>query len=62
MGIFDILLGNSSDNIFQIGDRVMVKYREQEGYIIDKEGSLYTVSINDGEMVDSYEATDLEKI
>lgn len=37
-----------------------VKYRGQEGYIIDKNGSLYTVSINNGQIVDSYSASDLE--
>ena len=45
----------------KIGDRVRVKYRGQEGYIIDKNGSLYMVSINNGQIVDSYEANDLEK-
>jgi len=46
---------------FKIGDRVRVKYRGQEGYIIDKNGDLYMVSINNGEIVDSYYARDLEK-
>ena len=39
MGLLNILLGGSSsnsDNQFKIGDRVRVKYRGQEGYIIDK--------------------------
>ena len=64
MGLLDILLGNSSSNSddkFQIGDKVRVKYRGQEGYIIDRNGSLYMVSINNGQIVDSYEASDLEK-
>lgn len=51
-----------SDDDFKVGDRVRIKYREQEGYIIDKNGNTYMVSINNGEMVDSYEASDLEKI
>ena len=57
MGLFS---SSSGDN-FKIGDRVRVKYRGQEGYIIDKNGSLYMVSINNGQIVDSYEANDLEK-
>ena len=64
MGLLDFLLGGSSNNSgdkFQIGDKVRVKYRGQEGYIIDKNGSLYMVSINNGQIVDSYEASDLEK-
>lgn len=55
MGLF------SSNDEFEIGDKVRVKYREQEGYIIDKNGDLYMVSINDGQYVDSYNASDLEK-
>ena len=65
MGLFSILLGglssNNSENKFQIGDRVRVKYRGQEGYIISKEGNLYMVSINNGQIVDSYTESDLEK-
>lgn len=64
MGLLDFLLGGSSNNSndnFQIGDKVRVKYRGQEGYIIDKNGSLYMVSINNGQIVDSYSASDLEK-
>ena len=63
MGLLGFLLGGSSNNSedkFKIGDRVRVKYRGQEGYIIDKNGSLYMVSINNGQIVDSYEASDLE--
>lgn len=64
MGLLDFLLGgssNNSDDKFKIGDRVRVKYRGQEGYIISKEGNLYMVSINNGQIVDSYSASDLEK-
>lgn len=46
---------------FKIGDRVRVKYRGQEGYIIDKNGDLYMVSLKDGNYVDSYTADQLEK-
>ena len=56
MGLFS----SSSDNL-KVGDKVRVKYRGQEGYIIDKNGDLYMVSINDGQYVDSYSADQLEK-
>jgi len=59
MGLLSGLFWNSNRE-FKIGDRVRVKYRGQEGYIIDKNGNLYTVSINNGQIVDSYEASDLE--
>ena len=45
---------------FNIGDKVRVKYRDQEGYIIDKNGELYIVRLTSGG-VDSYYASDLEK-
>lgn len=57
MGLFSSL----DNDEFNIGDKVRVKYRGQEGYIIDKNESLYMVSINDGQLVDSYEKEDLEK-
>ena len=59
IGLLNSLFGSSSGEL-QIGDRVRVKYRGQEGYIIDKNGNFYTVSINNGQIVDSYEAKDLE--
>lgn len=37
-----------NNNEFNIVDKVRVKYRNQEGYIIDKNGNLYMVSLNDG--------------
>ena len=43
MGLF-----SSDKDEFKVGDKVRVKYREQEGYIIDKNGSLYMVSLNSG--------------
>ena len=51
----------SDDQEFKVGDKVRVKYRGQEGYIIDKNGSLYMVSLSDGQYVDSYPAEALEK-
>ena len=62
MGLLGMLFGGgSNDNSLQIGDKVRVKYRGQEGYIIDRNGNYYTVSINNGQIVDSYLASDLEK-
>jgi len=57
MGLFS----SNNDDDFKVGDRVRVKYREEEGYIIDISGSLYMVSLNNGEYVDSYSADQLEK-
>ncbi len=57
MGLFS----SNNANEFKVGDRVRVKYRGQEGYIIDKNGSLYMVSLKDGQYVDSYSADELEK-
>ena len=56
MGLFS----NNNDE-FNVGDKVRVKYRGQEGYIIDKNDSLYMVSLDDGRYVDSYAADQLEK-
>ena len=50
-----------NDNEFNVGDKVRIKYRSQEGYIIDRNSSLYMVSINEGGYVDSYTADQLEK-
>lgn len=51
---------NKKYNEFKIGDKVRTKYRVQEGYIIDKNGSLYMVSINNGQIVNYYDEKDLE--
>ena len=60
MGIFNDLFSNSNEE-FEVGDKVRVKYRDQEGYIISKIGDLYMVSINNGQIVESYTASDLGK-
>ena len=57
MGFFS----SNNDDEYKVGDKVRVKYRGQEGYIIDKNDSLYMVSLNDGRYVDSYTADQLEK-
>ncbi|MBO4389773.1 MAG: KOW motif-containing protein [Lachnospiraceae bacterium] len=46
---------------FRVGDHVRVKYRGQEGYIIDINGPLYMVSLKDGAFVDSYTESQLER-
>ncbi len=56
MGLF-----SSDRDEFKVGDKVRVRYREQEGYIIDKDGSLYMVSLESGNYVDSFTADQLEK-
>ena len=58
MGWFD---GNKNKEEFKVGDRVRVKYREEEGWIIDKEGNHYMVSLKGGDYVETYDAEDLEK-
>jgi hypothetical protein len=45
---------------FNVGDKVRIKYKEQEGYVIDIDGDLYKVSTKDGAYVDSFYAKDLE--
>lgn len=57
MGFFT---SNNNEKL-KIGDRVRIKYRGEEGYIIDKNGDLYMVSVKNGEFVDSYTENDLEK-
>lgn len=67
LGLFAFLgvLGDSnrtkSSSGFRVGDHVRVKYRGQEGTIIDINGNLITVSLDDGNHVDSYDASQLEK-
>lgn len=52
---------SNKDDEYKVGDKVRVKYRGQEGYIIDKNDNLYMVSLDDGRYVDSYTADQLEK-
>ena len=61
MRLFDLFLGENTDKPFSIGDRVRIKYRGQEGYIISIDRDMYMVSVHDGEFVDSYYAEQLEK-
>ena len=57
MGFFS----SNNDSEYKVGDKVRVKYRGQEGYIIDKNDNLYMVSLDDGRYVHSYTADQLEK-
>ena len=45
---------------FRVGDHVRVKYRGQEGTVIDINGDLYMVSLSSGS-VDSYSENQLER-
>lgn len=57
----DALNRRSGSRMYRVGDRVYVKYRGQEGTIIDVNGELYMVSLMDGRYVDSYTADQLDK-
>lgn len=46
---------------FRIGEHVRVRWRGQEGTIIDINGGLYMVSIDNGRIVDSFPESALEK-
>lgn len=46
---------------FRVGDHVRVRWRGQEGTIIDKNGGLYMVSIDNGRTIDSFPESALEK-
>ena len=52
----------ASERKFRVGDRVLVKYRGQEGIVIDINQTTYMVSINDGGYVDSYSEDQLQKV
>lgn len=67
MGIFDLLFSGAggrenSASKFRVGDHVFVRTRGQEGNIIDINGDLYMVSFENGGIVDSYPASELERI
>lgn len=59
-GINDAL--GRPDRKFRVGDHVRVRYRGQEGTVIDINWGLYIVSLNDGGHVDSYTENQLEKV
>lgn len=51
---------NGKAQEFLVGDHVRVKYRGQEGTVIDINGNLIMVALANGH-TDSYEASQLEK-
>lgn len=61
LGVLGDLNRAKSSPGFRVGDHVRVKYRGQEGTIIDINGNLIMVSLDDGKHVDSYEASQLEE-
>lgn len=58
-GISDVTQGKARR--FRVGDHVRVRYRGQEGTIIDINGDLYMVSLNDGGYVDSFYENQIDK-
>ncbi len=46
---------------FHVGEHVRVKYRGQEGTVVDINGDYYMVSLKDGGFVDSYTESQLER-
>lgn len=46
---------------FRVGDHVRVRFRSQEGTVVDINGDLYMVSLNDGGYVDSYTEDQLDR-
>ena len=61
LGVLGDTKRSKSSSGFRVGDHVRVKYRGQEGTIVDINGNLIMVSLDDGGRVDSYEASQLEK-
>ena len=61
LGVLGDSNGAKSSSGFRVGDHVRVKYRGQEGTIIDINGNLIMVSLDDGKHADSYDASQLEK-
>lgn len=57
-----MLQGKEHNKDFKIGDCVYVLLRDQEGWIIDKNGDFYMVSMAGGSRVDSFLAADLELV
>lgn len=61
LGVLGETSHSKSSSGFRIGDHVRVKYRGQEGTVVDINGNLIMVSLDDGGYVDSYDASQLEK-
>jgi len=58
-GISDVTQGKPRR--FRVGDHVRVRYRGQEGTIIDINGDLYMVSLNDGGYVESFYENQIDR-
>lgn len=59
MGLF-----SNSEKKFKVGDKVRVRYREQDGYIVDIDNTLYMVALmdeNGQEFIESYSEEQLEE-
>ena len=61
LGVLGDSNGTKSSSGFRVIDHVRVKYCGQEGTIIDINGNLIMVSLDEGKHVDSYDASQLEK-
>lgn len=61
LGVMGDTKGSSQACGFRVGDHVRVKYRGQEGTVVDINSSLIMVSLDDGRYVDSYIASQIEK-
>ena len=61
LGVLGDSNGAKSSSGFRVIDHVRVKYCGQEGTIIDINGNLIMVSLDEGKHVDSYDALQLEK-
>ncbi|MBQ1862169.1 MAG: hypothetical protein II149_01510 [Clostridia bacterium] len=61
MGASPGAAGDKKATRFKVGDHVRVKWRGQEGVIIDASNGFYMVSMSGGRTVESYTASDLEK-
>ena len=46
---------------FRVGELVLVRYRDQYGYVIDVNDGMYTVRLNETGQVDAYTADDLSR-
>jgi hypothetical protein len=61
--LFGMLIGTQKKSRakFCVGEHVRVRYRGQEGTVVDINGNYYMVSLDDGSKVDSYTESQLEK-
>ena len=60
MGVFNRKSENRRP--FKIGDLVRVRYRDQEGWIVDQNGDYFMVSLSGSRHVESYKGSELEHV